>query len=115
MPEAGSHAEFVRWFVERYQETQGTPYPFSAKDAVIVARLLKLLEPDELRARASRLLDTDEPWIAQTDRGLRVLSSQINKPVLRGLKPPQSVPRNPRVGSATPSPASAFTDGQVTL
>ncbi len=103
----GAHAELLAWFVARYAETQRSPYHVTGKDGTLLARLLKIFSADELRVRAERLLTTDDTWIGTTDRGIGVLASQINKPVLRGIKPP-SVKRDIRVGQASPSPASAF-------
>lgn len=88
-PATGAHAEFIAWWEERYQATQGTPYVGRGwqAEAPQVARLLKALGPDELRVRAERLLvAAEDDFIAGTDRGIGVLATCINKPILRGQR-----------------------------
>lgn len=109
---SGDVQEILSWFSAEYERTQGTPYVTVAKDAVGVARLLKVLPADEIRARLLRGLTTaEDDWIAGTDRGLALLVGQINKPALRGTAKPNG--RDPKVGYAAPDDRSEFHQTRV--
>ena len=72
---------FRSWWSREYKAVLEQPYIRSAsKDRRIVQQLLEHLSPEELRQRAARFLRTQDRWIADTDRGLGILLTSINKP-----------------------------------
>jgi hypothetical protein len=90
LAEENTCGKFLRWWMARYEETQGTPYIISGKDRSIAGRLLRQIGPDELQARAERFLAVfGDGFVEQTGRTLGVLSSCINKPSVRGLVVPE--------------------------
>jgi hypothetical protein len=71
--------EFIGWFFTGYQNRFNEPYHVKGgKDGHLVKDLLRIFDLPELKARALRLWQSEDPFIAKTDRGIGILSSQIN-------------------------------------
>ena len=77
--------EVMRWFSEQYRSRLGTPYVAKAADGPQVRKALSTFQADTLKERLSAGLDTSDAFIANSDRSLGFLLSQINRPSLRGL------------------------------
>jgi len=84
---SGPVQELLSWFRDEYLATQGTPYGITARDGVAATRLLKLIDPETARSRATRWLTSVDPWISSTDRGFCLFASKANLPELRGIAP----------------------------
>lgn len=70
--------EFVRLWARRY----GRPYVHGgAKDATALKRLLKALEPVEIRRRMVFYFSNDDPFYAKAAHSLSMFASTINQHV----------------------------------
>ena len=60
------------------------------KDGQLVKDLLRTFDLPELKNRALRLWESEDPFISRTDRGIGILASQINKlvPLPQPSQPP---------------------------
>lgn len=108
---SGEVQETLTWFAERYAALRGSPYPVTAGDAVALSRLRKTFEMAEIRVRLERGLTADDDWLDKTDRSLKLLAGQINKPLLLGIAPK----RNDKIGHAAPSGIEEFHNGRVSI
>ncbi len=72
--------EFLDWFFIEYQNRFGRPYHVKGgKEGNQIKQLLATFDLPTLKRCATVLLETEEPFISQTDRGIGILYSQINK------------------------------------
>jgi hypothetical protein len=72
--------EFIDWFAGKYRERFCQSYYVrGGKDGKLVKDLLRSFDLPELKERALRLWESDDRFIAGTDRGIGILASQINK------------------------------------
>jgi phage replication O-like protein O len=89
--------EFIDWFASGYQERFRQPYHVrGGKDGQLVKSLLRTFGLPELKLRTARLWDSEDPFIARTDRGIGILANQINK-----LAPTQ--PAGPKTSEKPPA------------
>lgn len=94
--------EFLEWFPLEYQRRLGRPYCVSwAKEIKLLKVLLKTLDPPTLKRCAVVLLETEDPFLSSTGRGIPILANQINK--LAGMiDPPGAIP--PQATPPLPEP-----------
>jgi len=98
--------EFLEWFPPEYQCRLGRPYCVVwAKEINLLNGLLKTLDLPTLKRCAIVLLETDDPFLSSTGRGIPILSNQINK--LAGMI---DQPTAPEVTPANRPPADLFYD-----
>ena len=89
--------EFVKLWARRY----GRQYIHGgAKDATAIKRLLKALEPQEIRRRMVFYFSNDDPFYAKAAHSLTMFASTINQHVgaseQRGLEQPAAPPADCR-------------------
>jgi hypothetical protein len=71
--------EFLAWFQAEYRRRRGGDYLVDwAKDGALVKAMLGATELQTLQECAAILLESDEPWISETDRGIGVLKARFN-------------------------------------
>jgi phage replication O-like protein O len=72
--------EFLNWFAAGYFTRFKQRYHVRhGKDGDLVKNLLTTFDLPELQRRAVRLWESEDKFISATDRGIGILSSQINK------------------------------------
>ncbi len=82
--------EFIAWFVAGYQSAFNQLYHVKGgKDGQLVKDLLKTFDLPELERRALLLWQTEDSFIAKTDRGIGILASQVNKLTGATIQPAQ--------------------------
>jgi len=91
-PKADSRVkELIDWFAAEYTKRFEQPYHVrGGKDGQLVKDLLRTFDLPELKNRALRLWESEDPFISRTDRGIGILASQINKlvPLPQPSQPP---------------------------
>jgi len=83
--------EFIDWFAPEYTKRFEQPYHVrGGKHGQLVKDLLRTFDLPELKNRALRLWESEDPFISRTDRGIGILASQINNlvPLLQPAQPP---------------------------
>ena len=83
--------EFIDWFAPEYTKRFKLPYHVrGGKHGQLVKDLLRTFDLPELKNRALRLWESEDPFISRTDRGIGILASQINKlvPLPQPSQPP---------------------------
>jgi hypothetical protein len=79
--------EFIDWFAGQYRTLRGEPYHINwGKDGTLVKDLLRTFDLQDLKRRALRMLESDDPWVSGTDRGIGILASQPNKFTARTIQ-----------------------------
>lgn len=99
---SGLHAEFRDWWCAEFERVKGVPYAFQgAKDGRCVKTMLGYARDDldVLKARATALLTTADPWLAER-ADLAMLCSSWNKLASAG--------RGPVNGRAAPVADAAY-------
>src|SRR5207244_7181962 len=78
-----SAPEYTKRFKQPYHVRGG-------KHGQLVKDLLRTFDLPELKNRALRLWESEDPFISRTDRGIGILASQINNlvPLLQPAQPP---------------------------
>jgi phage replication O-like protein O len=76
--------EFIGWFAAEYEKRFKRPYHFAGGQAGnLVKRMLGKLDLPTLKRCAVALLESEDDFLCQTDKGIGILWNQINK--LHGL------------------------------
>jgi len=92
-PATGDHAEAIRHWEREWQRTRlGTQYKIQPKDGAAVAQLLKLGPLAEVQTRATRLLESPDPWYAKK-ASLTFLLAEWN-PLAVAMTPNAAPPSN---------------------
>lgn len=66
-PSTGPHAELIQHWERVWREARGTPYIFTAKDASLLAKALRMAgnELQQAQRRVSRLILSDDTWMRE--------------------------------------------------
>ena len=60
------HPNCIQWWEKEWLRTRGTRYQIQTKDAVAVSKLLKMGTEDEVKARMTAMLDSQDAWLARS-------------------------------------------------
>ncbi|HWO43344.1 MAG TPA: replication protein [Candidatus Eisenbacteria bacterium] len=88
--------EVIAWFLAEYRNRFNVPYHVNyGKHGKLIKDLLRTFDVEEIKARAIRLWESEDPFISRTDRGIGILALKINElaPVLYSTQPGFTAPR----------------------
>jgi hypothetical protein len=71
---------FIDWFFTEYRNRLGRPYHVKGgKEGNLIKGLLSTFDLPTLKRCAVVLLESEDSFLSQTDRGIGILANQINK------------------------------------